>query len=165
MADNATKTESKTKSTSKQSLDIDKIVNAAVTAALAAQAQVTASTPEPKPLVVEVSKGDGVVYQNAQKELDTKQRMRQEFTQKIVEEQDQYVWYTIPGIYKRWVGDLPVLWNGALIKVNADGNPVRIHKGFIPIIEAKLRYYDDKIKTMRTDRGDTREMPQSALRS
>lgn len=104
-----------------------------------------------------VQKDDNIMVA-AEKQLRRKRESHANFVRYISTDEDDYVTYKIPKVYKRWVGDLTVGLNGAVIKIKSNGQPVRIHKSFVPLLNRKLRYIDDKVSTMLTAPDDTREM-------
>lgn len=117
-----------------------------------------------KDTVVTVERKDSDVVREAEQDMRKKQMQRAKFINFLREDSENHVLYTIPKIYKRYVGDLTIGLNHAIIKIKADGNPVKVHKSFVPVVEAKLRYYDDKISTMQENRGeDIRMLPDNNL--
>lgn len=58
-------------------------------------------------------------------------------------------WIRIPRIYRKHIGSqLPVGLNGNVITIPVDGNSYLVHKDYLPIINQKLEYEDQKISYM-----------------
>jgi hypothetical protein len=78
---------------------------------------------------------------------------RNEFANKIVNDTSEYVDVSVPEIYKEYLPYVLVGFNGATIKIPADGKVYRVHKKFAADFRRKLRHYDRKIALMKDTRG------------
>lgn len=81
---------------------------------------------------------DGVRHQN------------EAFLQKLAKApRSDFVTVTIPRVYRKYFGSQIMLGlNNSVISIPVDGKRYQIHKHFVPILEQKLQYEDEKIGFM-----------------
>lgn len=78
---------------------------------------------------------------------------RSNFANSIVRDTSQYTEISVPEIYKEYLPYVLVGFNGATIKIPADGKVYRVHKKFAAEFRRKLRHYDRKISLMKDAKG------------
>lgn len=79
---------------------------------------------------------------------------------------ERYVSVRIPRVYRRYFGStLPLGLSGSVIYVPVDGMPHAIPDVFVPLLERKLSYEDEKIDFMeRTGKADISETTRDNLK-
>jgi hypothetical protein len=106
------------------------------------------------------------VIDKINRNFDDRMRRNKRFLEKMYRApKSDYVVMRIPRVYAKYFGsELPVGLNGSVIQVPVNGQPFRVHKDFVPIINQALEYKDQKISFMEdTNFEDVAEVPEGSL--
>lgn len=85
-----------------------------------------------------------------QKNLDRRINENKKFMDRLANApRSEFAYIRIPRLYKKYFGSqLPVGLNGSTIQIPIDGRRHLVHKAYIPIINMKLEYEDQKVDYM-----------------
>lgn len=102
------------------------------------------------------------VVRDIQKQLDRRITENKRFMQSLVNAPaSDYITMRIPRVFAKYFGSqMLVGLNGSVIQVPVNGRPFRVHKHYVPIINQKIEYEDQKIAYMeQTNFEDIAEVP------